>query len=243
MPRDLFTTTSSRRSPVRSTRLLPVSLTVHAAIVVAVIVVPLFALPQLPSVRANPTDAFIVEATLPRIDPIPVVPAATPRATTGDTSFTDPEPLSSRPPVSLDDPPSTEGAPDWVPGSHTGSDFGFDLPPSGAGTRRSQLAGPPAAPKDPIPISSGVRRPRKIKDVQPIYPAIARQAGVQGTVVIDAIIGPDGRVREAQVRVSVPLLDRAALEAVKQWEFTPTLLNRVPVAVVMTVEVRFRLAR
>jgi protein TonB len=60
-------------------------------------------------------------------------------------------------------------------------------------------------------------------------------------VIIEAIIGPDGRVQEAKVLRSIPLLDAAALDAVRQWQFTPTLLNGVPVPVIMTVTVNFTL--
>ena len=75
----------------------------------------------------------------------------------------------------------------------------------------------------------------------PIYPAIAQSARVAGVVIIEATIGPNGRVQEAKVLRSIPLLDAAALEAVRQWEFTPTLLNGVPVPVIMTVTVNFTL--
>jgi TonB family protein len=83
--------------------------------------------------------------------------------------------------------------------------------------------------------------PRKTKDVRPVYPAIAQSARVQGVVVIETTIGPDGHVAEARVLRSIPLLDDAALAAVKQWEFTPTLLNGAPVPVIMTVTVNFTL--
>jgi protein TonB len=64
---------------------------------------------------------------------------------------------------------------------------------------------------------------------------------VQGVVIIEALLGTDGRVDEASVLRSIPLLDRAALDAVSQWEFTPTLLNGQPTAVLMTMTVRFSL--
>ena len=83
--------------------------------------------------------------------------------------------------------------------------------------------------------------PAKIADIAPVYPAIARAAGVQGTVLLQATIGLDGRVEDLQVLRSVPLLDQAAVTAVRQWRYTPTLLNGQPVAVVMTVTVGFRL--
>jgi TonB family protein len=84
-----------------------------------------------------------------------------------------------------------------------------------------------------------VRPPIKIKDVRPVYPAIAQTARVSGAVVIEAMIDADGKVADATVIKSIPLLDQAALDAVKQWEYRPSLLNGKPVPVVMTVTVNF----
>jgi protein TonB len=64
---------------------------------------------------------------------------------------------------------------------------------------------------------------------------------VEGVVIIEATISPDGRVQDARVLRSIPLLDAAALDAVRQWEYSPTLLNGTPVPVVITVTVVFRL--
>ena len=86
-----------------------------------------------------------------------------------------------------------------------------------------------------------IKTPTKVKDQRPVYPAIAQSARVQGVVIIEAVIGPDGRVQDAKVLRSIPLLDAAALDAVKQWQYTPTLLNGVPVPVIMTVTVNFTL--
>ena len=74
-----------------------------------------------------------------------------------------------------------------------------------------------------------------------VYPPIAQSARVQGIVIIEATIGPDGKVRDAKVLRGQPLLNDAALSAVRQWEYTPTLLNGVPVPVIMTVTVTFTL--
>ena len=74
-----------------------------------------------------------------------------------------------------------------------------------------------------------------------MYTAIAQSARVQGVVIVEATIGPDGRVAEAKVLRSIPLLDAAALDAVRQWQFTPTLLNGQAVPVIMTVTVNFTL--
>jgi protein TonB len=91
----------------------------------------------------------------------------------------------------------------------------------------------------PVRIGGQIRAPTKIKDVKPVYPAIARSARVAGVVTIEATIGPDGKVIDATVVRSIPLLDQAALDAVRQWEYTPTLLNGVPVPVLVTVTINF----
>lgn len=75
----------------------------------------------------------------------------------------------------------------------------------------------------------------------PAYPAIARAARVEGVVILEAVIGEDGSVSDVRVLRSIPLLDAAAMEAVRQWRFTPTLLNGEPVPVVMTITVAFKL--
>ena len=77
--------------------------------------------------------------------------------------------------------------------------------------------------------------------MRPVYPPHARSARVEGSVILEAVIGPTGRVTDAKVLRSAPLLDEAAMEAVLQWEYTPTLLNGVPVPVIMTVTVNFTL--
>ena len=83
--------------------------------------------------------------------------------------------------------------------------------------------------------------PKKIYDVAPIYPTMAQAARVSGLVIIEATIGPTGDVLDAKVLRGKPWLDAAALDAVRKWRFTPTLLNGKAVAVVMTVTVDFKL--
>jgi protein TonB len=96
-------------------------------------------------------------------------------------------------------------------------------------------------PRAPVPVGGDIRPPAKTKEVSPVYPSIARTAHVQGMVIIEAIISPAGKVVDARVRRSIPALDAAALDAVRQWEYTPTLLNGVAVSVVMTVTINFQL--
>ena len=100
---------------------------------------------------------------------------------------------------------------------------------------------PPPPPPAPVRVGGNIKQPTKTHDVRPIYPPIAQSARVSGVVIIEATIGANGRVTDAKVLRSIPLLDQAALDAVKQWVFTPTLLNGVPVPVIMTVTVNFTL--
>jgi TonB family protein len=107
-----------------------------------------------------------------------------------------------------------------------------------AKARASVVAKARTAPA-PLRIGGNIRPPTKVKDVTPVYPAIAKSANVLGEVVIEATIGTDGKVSDAKVVRSIPLLDRAALDAVRQWEYMPTLLNGVPVPVTTMVRVNF----
>jgi TonB family protein len=95
------------------------------------------------------------------------------------------------------------------------------------------------AQKEAVHVGGQVKAPNKIKDVKPVYPAIAKSANVVGTVTIEATVGPDGKVIDAKVVRSIPMLDQAALDAVRQWEYTPALLNGKPVPVVINVTINF----
>ncbi len=97
------------------------------------------------------------------------------------------------------------------------------------------------APTPPIRLHAGMVPPRRIRDIVPIYPAMARTARVQGVVILEAVIDASGRVESARVLRSIPVLDQAALDAVRQWRFDPARLNNQPVPVVMTVTVNFSL--
>jgi TonB family protein len=93
----------------------------------------------------------------------------------------------------------------------------------------------------PLRIGGNIKVPVKVRDVKPMYPPIAQSANVQGVVIIEAIIDAAGKVAAGRVLRSIPLLDEAALAAVTQWEFTPTLMNGEPVPIMMTVTVNFTL--
>jgi protein TonB len=95
----------------------------------------------------------------------------------------------------------------------------------------------------PVRVGSPVRQPTKIKDVRPVYPEQARSARVQGVVILEVTVDATGHVSEAKILRSIPLLDQAALDAVRQWEFEPALLNGVPVPIIMTTTVNFALGQ
>ena len=92
-------------------------------------------------------------------------------------------------------------------------------------------------------VGNNVPMPQQLHTVEPIYPALARAARKQGAVVVRVRIEEDGRVGDATVVGSVPLLDQAALNAVQQWEYAPTIIGGRAVPVVADVTVNFVLPR
>ena len=91
-----------------------------------------------------------------------------------------------------------------------------------------------------VRVGGAIRNPTKTKNVLPVYPAVAKSARIGGTVYVEATIGPDGKVADARVVKSVPLLDQAALDAVTQWEYVPTRVRGVAVPVIITVAINFQ---
>ena len=83
--------------------------------------------------------------------------------------------------------------------------------------------------------------PEAVTKVNPVYPDLAREAGVDGLVMVQALVGKDGKVRDVRVVKSIPMLDEAAKAAVRQWVFKPALSNNKPVAVWVGVPVKFSL--
>jgi len=216
---------------------VPLSIAVHALLISAVILVPLVATDS--SILPTPSAMF---AFVTAADP-PAPPAAPPRVAQKLVSV----PVASPGVAPLDAPPdiTPERPIQTTKALLNGLENASGVVPGG-GLERSAAPPPPplAAPAaTPAPVRPGgdIQRPTKIRDVQPVYPRIAQATHVQGVVIIEATIGPTGWVQDARILRSIPLLDAAALEAVRQWEYTPTLLNGMPVAVLMTVTISFTL--
>ena len=108
-----------------------------------------------------------------------------------------------------------------------------------AQTERPTIANPPQVPQEAVRVGGNVTAPTKLRHVAPVYPPAARRMRAQGVVILEAVIGTTGDVENVKVLRSVPLLDDAAITAVRQWRYSPTLLNDVAVPVVMTVTVNF----
>jgi periplasmic protein TonB len=139
------------------------------------------------------------------------------------------------------------GVPGGVPGGTAGGVLGGII---GGMPEAAPPPPPPAVKEAPKPVTpqrirvgGNVQQAMLIKQPRPPYPPLAKQARIQGVVRLNAIIGKDGLIQNLQVVSGHPLLVPAALEAVKQWQYKPTLLNSEPVEVVTQIDVNFTLSQ
>jgi protein TonB len=217
-------------------KIWPVSVALHTVFAVAIIIVPLLRAGLLPQPAA--VKAFFVEPMA--APPPPPPPPPPPKASAApkivapilmDDSFVAPvvEELLTDEGLDLGADGGVEGGvAGGVPGGVIGGIVGGlpDAPP----------------PQKAIRVGGQIKQPQKLKDVAPVYPDIAKQARVQGVVILECTISPQGKVTDVKTLRGIPLLNEAALSAVRQWVYTPTLLNGVPVPVIMTVTVNFKLS-
>jgi protein TonB len=98
-------------------------------------------------------------------------------------------------------------------------------------------------PRNPVPVGGDVRPPRVIFQLSPEYPILAQQAGIQGEVIISAVIDSQGNVVNMKVVSGPPLLYLAAMKALAKWKFEPTYLDGEPVAIKWDVSVKFYISR
>ncbi len=233
MPRDMFgdVVDPSIKMGNKMWYTVPLTMLIQASVVAALIIVPLMATGVLPT-----TPSMMAFVSAPPPPPPPPPP---------------PEAKAPPPPMDVSPDAAPLEAPKEIK-AETGLEAGFERSSGVEGGIIGGIAGgitggipepppPPPPPAAPVRVGGNIKPPQKTRDVRPVYPPIAQSARVQGIVIIEATIGPDGAVKDAKVLRSIPLLDGAALEAVRQWVFTPTLLNGVPVPVIMTVTVQFTL--
>ena len=220
---------------------LPLSFAAHGVALAAVITLSV-APGELPRVTAaSPTDVM----------PTPVFPSRgpsqPPRAGARSVPRRGPAPVRPpAPPVVAD--PLLPGAHDDLPIEDPAAsrDGCIGCVPDGDGAIGDVGQGPggsaPGAPPiAPVRVGGSIREPVKVRHVPPAYPEIARAARVQGTVVLECLLTPEGRVEGVRVVSGHPLLSPAATAAVSQWLYRPTLLNGVPVPVLMSVTVTFQM--
>lgn len=128
-----------------------------------------------------------------------------------------------------------------VPGGQLGGVLGGVL--GGIGKAPAPPPPKPVTHKGPYRVGGRVQAPKLIQEVQPTYPPLAKQARIQGDVVIDSVIDAQGHVTQMKVMSGSPLLVEAAEQALAQWRYQPTLLNGQPVAVDMLVTLHFELGQ
>jgi protein TonB len=209
-------------------------------LIVATVVGATFFTFVLPMPVAQAITYVAVDIRLPRMPAVATRSAeAKPSTPNVDTRNT--------PPLSAPDglKPEVARAVDVLNRLPPGEISGDDLPATSVIV--SEVKAPPPAPpaasdvQKPVIVGGAIKAPTRIKSVNPVYPPIAQSAHIQGIVIIEATIGIGGDVQDAKILRSIPLLDAAAIDAVKQWRFSPTLLNGQPVPVIMTVTVNFTL--
>jgi protein TonB len=194
---------------------VPVSVGLHAVAAAALAIVPLLMSDALPETGGDIRAFFVEPLAAPPPPPPPPPPAA--RAS-----------LAARVAPKAAAVPVGFVAPIEVP-TEIRPEEGLDL---------GGIEGAP--PVKAVRVGGDIHEPRKVLDVAPVYPDVAMKAGVQGIVIIEATVDARGRVANATVLRGLPVLDEAALEAVRKWVYTPTLLNGVPTPIILTVTVSFR---
>ena len=226
--------------PTRRGLITWVSVALHAIAICAIVVAQLLAVgpyptPHRPLAFDDVPFAKVMDIDLPAPERVSTAPASSATVSPNAAPIVEPEGITGETGIENVSIPIGQLA---EPNAATGI-------PNGAGSlglgTRVEPPPPPPAPTVPVRLSTGMQAPRKIVDVTPAYPGMARTARVEGVVILEAVIDAAGRVESVHVLRSIPLLDQAAMDAVRQWKFTPTLLNGTPVPIVMTVTVNFTL--
>jgi protein TonB len=232
-----------------------ISFAVHAAIIAALVVVPMFFTQALDLTRSEIT--YLAAPPTPYAPPPPPaavasVTPATRRPLIRPSTLTMPiaiprkvEVLHDAASESADLDAAAAGVPGGVVGGVPGGVLGGVL--GGGGTVAPPPPPPPPAPvavasNGPLHIGGEVKSPRAISTPRPKYPLLALRARIEGDVQIDAVIDKDGNVVQERAMNGPPLLINAAIDAVKHWKYQPTYLNGTPWPVELTINVTFSLS-
>jgi protein TonB len=254
---DLFAETLLASRPERRRRRTTVLLSAaaHALSLTAAVLVPILAAEKLPAPPADSVRLFFYDPPPPPPLPLPLGSGLTERVRRMETRAAEPPPASETPRLEVALPPAvttpvpTTEKPDESGGSPTGSPTGVPEGMEG-GVEGGMVGGVPGGViggviggtgTGPVPVVDYDRPPRLLRQTKPAYPPDAFVKKVEGVVVIEILIDDTGRVVRARVVQSIPLLDRAALEAVQQWAFVPALRHGQPVPTVAIAPVTFRI--
>jgi len=216
--------------------MVPVSICAHVVLFAVLVIVPLAADDEWP--KPAPLHSLMVAT---KVVPVPTAMMRRVGRPAPAVGVTAPPTIAPEPdtPAEPEGPASPDGPPDGLIGPIA---VGV---PDGFGTSIAQPQPPPPPVEPPAAgprrVGGDVREPKKIVDVPPVYPAIAQTARKEGVVILEAVINERGVVERVKVLRSEPLLDGAAVDAVRKWRYTPTLLNGTPVSVLMTITIRFTL--
>jgi protein TonB len=215
---------------------VPISIGLHLLALFLVFVIPLTANIVLPMVTVELPE-YVQLAPMP--PPPPVAPPAV-RPSIQAAPNPSLAPTSAPPSIlpAVETPPYT---PPGVPDATAGIPGSAGSVPGATVAAPVVINAPPQKPAGPVRLADLPVPPRKVVDARPVYPEIARLAKREGTVVMEAVLDATGRVTQLRVIQSVPLLDQAALDAVRQWRYTPTTLGGHPVSVLMTITITFKL--
>src|SRR3954454_21058962 len=217
---------------------LPISVAVHLVVLLTLFAVPLIGNIIVPTVMATAPGYMLAAPAPPPPELVVRSVPQPPQNTATDT----PAPIPTTAPTAiLPERDARSFNPEVAPPDSTaiGNAVGVPL---GLGAYAPPPRPPnPPKPSGPVRVADLPVAPRKTEDMRPIYPDIARQARIEGTVVMEAVLDPSGRVTQLHVIKSVPMLDQAALDAVRQWRYTPSVYGGRPVSVLMTITVRFTL--
>ncbi len=223
-------------APGKKAGALAVSLGAQTLAVGTLLLIPLLYTDQLPFVQLQ-IPTFLPAAPPPPV-PEPIVRTyARVRAGNVFTAPTRIPPLSPQPNF-IDNGPEPVGRIDAGPVVPLGSSVIFTqmIPPP-----PPQVAEP--EPSKPITVTSDIQSAKLLRKVIPVYPQLAVMARLSGTVHLIGTIGKDGMIEQLQVVSGPPLLVQAAVDAVRQWVYRPTMLNGKPVEVIAPIEVIFSLSR
>jgi protein TonB len=245
----MFDLIAGREKHLPSHATLPIllSTSAQAFVVGSILVIPMLfvaeRLPEIPTMMA-----FVAAPPEPPPPPPPPAPARPkeappkPAPTAAQNQFIAPVEEPAEIAAGSDEEEVGVGVPGGVEGGIPGGVIGGVV--GGLPEAPPPPPPPPAAPKAPVRIGGQIKQPQLVTRIEPEYPPLAVKAHIQGVVILEATVNEEGKVIEVRLlRSANPLIDREAELALKQWRYSPLVLNGITVPFVLTVTLSFSLAQ